>query len=129
LFWTTSGWLRDVPSSLILAQLNRSSDNKELPEVSDISDSSSIENNSDVIILGHRPEKLRKELVKDPETGNDVPSNNRILWLYEKNRGGKTPHILGRCDVAYNRFWNSSHTWDHNYIEDYKDPNFWKKHL
>lgn len=115
--------------SLVLAQLNRSSDSKDIPDVSDISDSSSIENNSDVIILGHRPEKLRKELVKDPETGNDVTSKDRILWLYEKNRGGKTPHILGRCEVAFNRFYHSSHTWDHNYIEDYKDPNFWKKHL
>lgn len=114
---------------LILAQINRSADNKDLPDIADISDSSSIEHNSDVVILGHRAEKLRKEVIKDPDTGADVPSMKKILWLFEKNRGGKTPHILGHCDVAYNRFWNRNHDWNTNFVDLYKDPNFWTSNL
>lgn len=116
-------------SSLVLAQINRNADSKEVPEISDISDSSSIENNSDVIILGNRPEQRRKETVKDPETGTEIPSNGKILWMFEKNRGGRTPSILGECSIAHNRFWHRHHKWDSDITEFYKDQSFWERHF
>lgn len=112
-------------ASLILAQISRTADIKDRPEVMDISDSSFIEQNSDIIILGERPEKRRKETIKDPETDQELPSKGKILWMAEKNRGGRTGHYLGNCDVAYNRYWNRDHTWNYDYTELYKSEDFW----
>jgi replicative DNA helicase len=70
----------------ILAQLLRGSDAKDFPDVTDIKDSATIEDNSDTLILGHRPEYLGRATVKDPETGADVPSKNKLLMRVVKAR-------------------------------------------
>lgn len=117
-------------SAFVLAQINRSADIKDFPDVADLSDSQSIEQNSDTLIIGHRPEHYGKEIMKDPDNGQDIPSRNRMLWRVVKAREG-TPHDrIVNCDMAHFRFWHRHHeTWDYKYYEDYGKEEFWKREM
>lgn len=117
-------------SAFVLAQINRSADIKDFPDVADLSDSQSIEQNSDTLIIGHRPEYYGKEVMKDPENGQDIPSRNRMLWRVVKAREG-TPHDrIVHCDMAHFRFWHRNHPdWDYKYYEDYGKEEFWKREM
>lgn len=117
-------------SAFVLAQINRSADIKPFPDVADLSDSQSIEQNSDTLIIGHRPEYYGQEVMKDPENGQDIPSRNRMLWRVVKAREG-TPHDrIVHCDMAHFRFWHRHHSqWDYMYHLDYGKEEFWKREM
>jgi len=117
-------------SAFVLAQINRSADIKDFPDVADLSDSQSIEQNSDTLIIGHRPEYYGKETMKDPDNDQDIPSRNRMLWRVVKAREGMPHDRIVNCDMAHFRFWNRYHEkWDYKYYEDYGKEEFWKKEM
>lgn len=89
----------------LLGQVNRTADGKDKPEVVDISDSQFIEQNSDIIIILDRPEHRKKDTMKDPDTGYDIPSMNRAMLYVYKNRDGELKDKLIHCDIARYKFW------------------------
>lgn len=123
-------WLNETnASALILAQINRSADQKETPEVSDLSDSQSIEQNSDVVILLDRPEHRRKETITDPELKAEIPSKGKALFRVAKNREGRPMDVLVNCDIARFRFWAIDQIFGEDYHELYKSAEFWQRTL
>lgn len=111
-----------------LAQINRTADIKEYPDVADLSDSQFIEQNSDTVIIGHRPEYYRKEVMKDPD-GGEIPAANKMLWRVVKNREGEVKDYLVNCDIARFRFWSRDMEFGQDYTKLYKDEQFWKNQM
>jgi replicative DNA helicase len=116
-------------SIILIAQLNRGTDNKELPQRNDLADSAAIENASDNLILLHRPEYVGATEIVDPDTGIEVPSSHKMLVRVLKSRDYGTGDRLINCDIAYNRFYDLGHTWDFPYWDMYKDKDFWMYEL
>lgn len=110
----------------ILAQLLRSADAKEVPDVTDIKDSATIEDNSDTLILSHRPEYLGRATVQDPDTGASVPSANKMLWRVVKAREAAPHDELINCNMEYFRMWYRAQEWDTRYWDEYSKPTFWQ---
>lgn len=110
----------------LLQQLNRSADNKDVPDITDISDSQAIEQNSDTVIIGHRPEQLNRLEIVDPSTGSTMPSKGKILWRVMKNREGSCGDIILNIDAARNRMWSEGMEWNTPYQHLYNDEQFWK---
>jgi replicative DNA helicase len=115
--------------SYILAQILRSADSKEFPELEDIKDSSAIEENSDNLIIAHRPEYYGKETIKNPRTGEVMPSRNRILKRIVKCRESFPQDVVDHVDMKYFRFWADGFSWDYDYNELYSNEDFWKNVL
>lgn len=111
-----------------LAQINRTADVKEYPDVADLSDSQFIEQNSDTVIIGHRPEYYRKETMKDPE-GGEIPSANKALWRVVKNREGEVKDYIVNCDISKFRFWHRDMEFGQDYTKLYQDEQFWKQQM
>lgn len=111
----------------LLQQLNRTADAKDLPDLTDISDSQSIEQNSDTVIIGHRPEQLNRPEITDGSI--TMPSDGKILWRVLKNREGACGDYILNADVARNRFWTLDMQWNQPYNHLYSDPEFWKHRL
>lgn len=110
----------------LLQQLNRSADNKDVPDITDISDSQAIEQNSDTVIIGHRPEQLNRLEIVDPSTGTTMPSKGKMLWRVMKNREGSCGDIILNIDAARNRMWSEGMEWNTPYQHLYNDEQFWK---
>jgi len=116
-------------SFILIAQLSRGTDNKELPQRSDLSDSAAIENASDNLVLLYRPDYVGVEEIRDPETGFNVPASHKMLMRVLKSREFGIGDKLLNCDVAYNRFYDQHHTWDFPYWDMYSDKDFWMYEL
>lgn len=116
-------------SFVILAQINRGSDNKDFPDRGDLSDSQAIENSSDVLGIIHRPEYLGNSLMKDPKTGEEISSRGKALFRVQKGRSFGVGDFAVSCDISKYRFWSLDHEFDYNYWELYSQENFWKKHF
>jgi len=114
-------------SAIILAQINRTADHKDYPDVTDFSDSQFIEQNSDTVMILDRPEYRRKENIKDPETGGDIPSKGLAMIRVVKNREGQVKDVLVRCDISKFRFWNRDMVFGQDYRSLYNDEMFWKR--
>lgn len=115
-------------SFIILNQINRSSDQtKDVPQVADISDSQSVEQTSDAMIILHRPEHYRIETVVDPRTGDEVDSRGKTIIRIGKNRMGNIGDILVDSDMKLARYWYPAHGWDYDYNELYQKEEFWRK--
>jgi replicative DNA helicase len=111
----------------LLAQIKRSSDDKDLPDRNDLSDSQSIEQAADNLIILHRPEYNNVVSIKDPDTGEVVSSENKAILRVLKARDGATGDVLIGCDVKYNRFYSLEHNWDYHYWDLYREKEFWMK--
>lgn len=116
-------------SVLILAQINRGADSKEVPERSDLSDSQSIEMASDNLVLLHRPEYNNIPTIPDPETGTDIDSAGKILIRVVKGRDYGTGDSLMNCDIKSFRFWDRYHEPDYDYFKLYNSKEFWLSHF
>lgn len=116
-------------SALVLAQINRSSDEKDMPDRSDFADSQSIENASDNLILLHRPEYNNIATVKDPDTDQEVSSRGKMLVRVLKGRDYGTGDKLINCAVQHFRFWDVEHEFDYPYWELYSQEEFWLNHF
>lgn len=116
-------------SCFLLAQINRTADTKEYPDVTDLSDSQSIEQNSDTLIILDRPEYRRKELLKHPDTGMEVPAMNKAMLRVVKNREGQVKDYLINCDISRFRFWSENMAFGDDYMSLYKEEQFWRNHF
>lgn len=114
-------------SFVAIAQINRSADDKDIPARSDLSDSQSIENNSDNLIILHRPEYNGIPMIKNPSTGEEMPSENKMLLRVVKGRDFGTGDILMGCEISKYRFWNLDLGYESKYWYNYSDKEFWIK--
>ena len=116
-------------SALILAQINRTADNKAAPDRSDFSDSQSIETASDNLVIIHRPEYNGIKTMFDPVMEQEIPSDNKMLVRVLKGRDYGTGDFVIESDVKHFRFHDVNHSWDFPYWELYSDEEFWLKHF
>lgn len=111
---------------VVLAQINRGADSKDMPDRGDLSDSQSIEQASDNLIILHRPEYQGNKLVVNPYDGKSLDSANKVLLRIIKGRSFGIGDILMNCDIKCNRFWSMDHLFDFNYWDLYSDEGFWR---
>ena len=93
---------------VILSQMTRAS--KEKPTMSDLKESGSLEQDSDYVLLLHRP------FVYD-KSGNN--SENETAVILDKNKFGKTGQLNFRFDGCYQKFTESSK--DLSQVETHKE--------
>lgn len=112
---------------LPLAQINRSSDSKDMPGREDLSDSQGIEQASDNLIIVHRPEYQGQTQIK---IGNETEdARGKVIFRIMKGRSVGVGDVLMNCDISCNRFWSHSHSPDYKFYELYDDENFWRTTL
>jgi replicative DNA helicase len=116
-------------SGCIFAQINRSADNKSVPDKSDLSDSQAIEMASDTLAIIHRPEYNGEKVVWDPKTEQEISSENKMLVRVVKGRDYGIGDFVIESDMKYFRFHDMSHRHDFAYWELYQDKNFWLDHF
>lgn len=109
------------------SQVKRESDQKDLPDIGDIPESSYIENNSDCLLIGHRPEHLGRQTVYDPDESKDVDSTNKMLIMAVKARFLGIGNKLINADVATNTFWSLHHDRFTEYWHQYESAEYWKR--
>lgn len=114
-------------AGIVLAQIGRGADDKDEPTKSDLSDSKSIEDASDNLVVLHRPFHVGEYFMKDPDTKEEVESQDKIIYKVEKSRDFGISRSMGKCDISKYRFWHKDHDFDFNYWDMYKDEEFWKK--
>lgn len=112
-------------SGLFLAQIRRDTEGE--PVLSHIQDSGAIEQNSDNVILGYRPEADLVQEIRDPVTDSPISSKDNILWRFLKCRENEPRDILGHVDIKYNRFWPRTHRFGDDYQSQYSDEGFWRE--
>jgi replicative DNA helicase len=88
---------------VVLSQLNREVESRssKRPELSDLRDSGEIEQDSDVVVFIHRPEKYGKETF---ENGDNCLGLAEII--IDKHRNGRTGYFNLRFDAQRTRFEN-----------------------
>jgi replicative DNA helicase len=111
---------------IVLAQISRNADSKDLPDRVDLSDSQSIEQASDNLIILHRPEYQGNKTIIDPSTGLQVDATGKAMFRIMKGRSFGTGDLLVNCDIKANRFWSMDHLFEFNYWELYEDEAFWR---
>ena len=111
------------------SQINRSSDEKDIPSRSDFSDSQSIENAADNLILLHRPEYNNIATIYNPETGEQEDSRGKMLLRVLKCRDFGTGDKLIGCDIKHFRFYDLNMEHGYHYWDMYSDPQFWKSYF
>lgn len=115
-------------SFIILNQINRSADQtKSTPTVADLSDSQSVEQTSDALIILHRPEHYGIETLYDPVAGEEVSSKGRTIIRLGKNRMGNVGDIVCYSDMRLARYWHPNHEWEYDYNQLYTQEDFWRK--
>jgi replicative DNA helicase len=114
-------------AACLLAQIKRSSDDKEYPDRADLSDSQSIEQAADNLIILHRPEYNNVKSMKDPSTGEMFSSEDKAMLRVLKARDGATGDLIVGCDIKHFRFYDLGHNWDFPYWENYRKKEFWLK--
>jgi replicative DNA helicase len=116
-------------SFCIFAQIKRTADDKNMPERNDFADSQSIEMASDNLILIHRPEYNGVDIIEDPETKLEIPSEGKMLIRALKGRDFGTGDVLINCDVKYFRFWDQNHNFNYEYHHLYEEKEFWLEYF
>jgi replicative DNA helicase len=114
-------------SAVILAQINRGADQRDQPEVYDLSDSSSIEQASDNVILLDRPEMRQIDTIK--YLGGELPSQGKALMRVVKARETAAGDVVVKCDMSTFRWADLGHSYDYEYWKDYSNEQFWRSHF
>jgi replicative DNA helicase len=113
----------------VLAQLQREVDAKSEPDRANLSDSKSIEDNTDNMVFLHRPEYNNNPLIRNPQTGEDEPSEDKMLIRTLKSRDYGTRDTLINCEIRYFRFWNLGDKWDTDFHHKYTQKKFWLEYF
>jgi len=111
-------------AGLFLAQIRRDAEGE--PTLYHIQDSSTYEQNSDNVVIMHRPEADLVREIRDPITDQMIDSKDRVLWRILKTREGSPQDILGHCDIKYFRFHHREHRYGYDYQTLYQDEQFWR---
>lgn len=115
-------------SIVLLVQINRLSDSKDRPEKTDISDSQTIENAADNIIIWHSPEHIGKDTLEMID-GTVMPSAGKIHGNVVKSRDYGVSEFVMNANVACNRFWANEHIFEFEYWKLYDNEDFWKSSI
>ncbi len=111
---------------VVLAQLHRGVDKENrIPDRADFSDSAAIENASDNLVVLYRPEYHHIPTIRNPETGEEEDSRNKMLVRVLKCRDYGPADVLMMADVKYFRFHDCEHEWNTPYHELYNTQDFW----
>lgn len=116
-------------AGLVFAQINRSADDKVVPDRSDLSDSQAIEMASDNLLIIHRPEYNGIKTMYDPVLEQEIPSDNKMLIRVLKGRDYGIGDFVIESDIKHFRFHDINHKWDYKYWELYEDEQFWVEHF
>lgn len=103
---------------ILLSQLNREVDKRgagRSPQLSDLRDSGSIEQDADVVILLHRPGKDNPE---EPQ--------NEIELLIKKHRNGKLALIKLTHNESLTKFYDYGESYIQNYNKNIENKNFYE---
>lgn len=114
-------------AAVVFAQLSRDTDKaNKIPDRADFSDSAAIENASDNLIVMWRPEYHNVAKVYDPDINEEIESRGKLLVRVLKGRDYGTGDFLINCDMKHFRFWDQMHSFDEDYWERYRNPEFWQ---
>lgn len=116
-------------SFCLFAQLGRQVDDKSYPTKADLSDSKSIEDASDNVVLIHRPENLGDERIYNPTTKEEESSRRKMLLRVAKGRDFGQGDMIINADVSKYRFWSIGEQFEYPYWEQYKDEAFWREYF
>lgn len=116
-------------AALIFAQINRSADEKKVPDKSDLSDSQAIEMASDSLVIVHRPEYNGDKFLWDPKAEKEIPSDNKMLVRVVKDRNYGIGDFVIESDMKYFRFHDIGHQHSYPYWELYQSEDFWLDHF
>ena len=100
-----------------------------MPDKTDLSDSQSIENASDNLIILHRPEYHGITTIYDPDLETKVDSRGKLLMRVLKGRDYGIGDIIMNCDIKFYRFWAKEDEWNFPYWERYSSEEFWLEHF
>jgi replicative DNA helicase len=115
-------------AAIVFAQLSRETDKQnKIPDRSDFSDSASIENAADNLVVLYRPEYHKIATIINPETGLEEDSTGKMLVRVLKGRDYGIGDFLIRCDIKHFRFWDYNQKYNHEYWLDYSKEDFWLK--
>lgn len=112
-------------AGLFLSQIRRDTEGE--PQLFNIQDSGAIEQNSDNVIIGYRPEADLVQEIRDPEMDSTVSSAGKILWRFLKSRENEPRDLLANVDIKYNRFWSRNYRFGDPYMEEYGKEDFWRE--
>lgn len=92
---------------IVLAQLSREVDKRQdkRPQLSDLRESGSIEQDADVVMFLYRPEYYGIEEEQDAN-GETYYTKDKCELIIRKHRGGRTGEMVLNCDIAKNKFWS-----------------------
>lgn len=113
--------------TIALAQINRSADDKDMPNRNDLSDSQGIEQASDNLFILHRPEYQGIQHID--VGGEKMPSKDKVMFRLLKGRSVGIGDIVMNCEARHSRFWSLNHSHNFEYWNMYDDPNFWKNYF
>lgn len=116
-------------AALVLAQINRGADEKDVPDRRDFSDSQSIEQASDNLVLLHRPEYNLVKTIFDPQSQMEIPSTNKMLIRVLKGRDYGTGDSIIDCNIKHFQFWDRDHDPKYEYWKLYSSKEFWLNHF
>ena len=87
---------------ILLCQLNRGVESRaeKIPQLSDLRESGSIEQDADIVIMPWRPEYYGIELDDD-----NNPTKNVILLEIKKNRDGETGAVIAKRNDEFTEIW------------------------
>jgi replicative DNA helicase len=115
-------------AAVVFAQLSRETDKQnKIPDRSDFSDSASIENSADNLVIMYRPEYHKIATVVNPDTGLEEDSTGKMLIRVLKGRDYGIGDFLIRCDIKHFRFWDYYQKPEHEYWKEYTTEDFWLK--
>lgn len=115
-------------AAIIFAQLSRETDKQhKIPDRSDFSDSASIENAADNLVVLYRPEYHNISTILNPDNGLEEDSTGKMLIRVLKGRDYGIGDFLIRCDIKHFRFWDYNQKRDYEYWKEYAMEEFWMK--
>jgi replicative DNA helicase len=106
-FFKTEAKEQDIPI-IVLAQLNREMEKRgsKMPQLSDLRESGSIEQDADTVIFLHRPEMVGLETMPD-----NTSSAGKIIINVAKRRSGTTgsivAHFNGDKQIIQGQAWEN----------------------
>ena len=97
----------DIPV-VALSQLSREVEKRadKRPQLSDLRESGSIEQDADNVLFLYRPEYYMKEMEFMPDGKTEYPTKDMIEIIRAKARDGETGLFIENCHIALNKFFS-----------------------
>lgn len=123
--WTLKNIAKELEIPIIaLAQLNREVEGRgnNIPILSDLRESGSIEQDADTVTFIYRPAKYDKTEINHPKHGIITDLLDKAILVLAKNRHGACGSIIVRHNPELSIFYDYDHDYS-NITENYHDTN------